>query len=254
VFKKWKAMVENETGLKVKKLRSNNGGEYEDGGFKKFYYENGIRLEKTLPGTPQQNGVAEHMNRTLTERARNMLIQAGLPKQFWAEVVNTTAYLINRGPSVPLEHKIPDEVWSGKEVKLSHLKVFGCVSYVHISDHARSKLDRKSVKCTFIGYGDDDFGYRFWDDQNKKVNRSRDVIFNENVMYKDRDTQSPSNSAQSDPMYVELDDIPESSVAQQVVESSQSEGLTPQDNTQRIDTPRFPASTPAHTPILRRSS
>ena len=52
VFKKWKAMVENETGLKVKKLRSNNGGEYEDGGFKKFCYENGIRLEKTLPGTP----------------------------------------------------------------------------------------------------------------------------------------------------------------------------------------------------------
>jgi hypothetical protein len=113
-----------------------------------------------------------------------------------------------------LEHKIPEELWSGKEVKLSHLKVFGCVSYVHISDHARSKLDPKSVKCTFIGYGDDDFGYRFWDDQNKKVTRSRDVIFNENVMYKDRDTQSPSNSAQSDPVYVELDDIPKSSVAQ----------------------------------------
>jgi hypothetical protein len=183
-----------------------------------------------------------------------MRIQAGLPNQFWAEAVNTAAYLINRGPSVPLEHKIPEEVWSGKEVKLSHLKVFGCVSYVHISDHARSKLDPKSVKCTFIGYGDDDFGYRFWNDQNKKVTRSRDVIFNENVMYKDRDRQSPSNSAQSDPVYVELDDIPESSVAQQVVESSQSEGLTPQDNTQRIDTPQSPASTPAHTPILRRSS
>ena len=75
-------MVEDETGLKVKKLRSDNGGEYEDGGFKKFCYKNDIRLEKTLPGTPQQNGVAERMNRTLTERARSMRIQAGLPKQF----------------------------------------------------------------------------------------------------------------------------------------------------------------------------
>ncbi|MCI97544.1 hypothetical protein A2U01_0118845, partial [Trifolium medium] len=47
------------------------------------------------------------MNKTLTERARSLRVQLGLPKKFWAEAVNTTAYLINRGPSVPLEHKIP---------------------------------------------------------------------------------------------------------------------------------------------------
>jgi hypothetical protein len=38
----------------------------------------------------------------------------------------------------------------------------------------------------FIGYGDETFGYRFWDDQNQKIIRSRNVIFNEQVMYKDR--------------------------------------------------------------------
>lgn len=108
VFKKWKAMVENETGFRIKKLRSDNGGEYEDNEFKKFCYVNGIRLERTVQGTPQQNGVAERMNRTLTERARSMRIQAGLPKQFWAEeAISTAAHLINRGPSVPLEHRIP---------------------------------------------------------------------------------------------------------------------------------------------------
>lgn len=89
---------------------------------------------------------------------------------------------------MPLEYRIPEEVWSGKEIKLSHLKVFGCVAYVHISDQVRGKLDPKSLRCTFIGYGGDEFGYRFWDDKNKKVIRSRDVIFNERVMYKDRDT------------------------------------------------------------------
>ncbi|KAI9195220.1 hypothetical protein LWI28_012848 [Acer negundo] len=57
-FKKWKAMVENETGLKIKKLRSDNGGEYEDNEFKKFCYKSGIKLIRTVPGTPQQNGTA----------------------------------------------------------------------------------------------------------------------------------------------------------------------------------------------------
>jgi hypothetical protein len=228
VFKKWKAMVENETGLKIKKLRSDNGGEYEDTGFKRFCFENGIRLERTVPGTPQQNGVAERMNRTLTERARSMRIQSGLPKQFWAEAINTAAYLINRGPSVPLEQRIPEEVWSGKEVNLSWLKVFGCIAYVHISDHARGKLDPKSLKCTFIGYGGDEFGYRLWDDQNKKIIRSRDVIFNEKLMYKDRSTAQSTSPVQNDPVSTELADLSDSSVAQQVGEDPQPEEPTEQ--------------------------
>jgi len=71
-FKKWKAMVENETGLKIKKLRSDNGGEYEDNEFKKFCYQSGIKFIRTVPSTPQQNGTSEYMNKTLTERARSM--------------------------------------------------------------------------------------------------------------------------------------------------------------------------------------
>ena len=66
IFRRWKAMVENETDLKVKCLRSDNGGEYELGEFKKLCALNGIRLERITPGTLQQNGIAERMNRTLT--------------------------------------------------------------------------------------------------------------------------------------------------------------------------------------------
>ena len=94
-------MVETETNLKVKCLRSDNKGEYIDGGFNEYCAAHGIRMEKTILGTPQQNGVAEHMNRTLNERARSMRLHVGLPKIFWADVVSTVAYLINRGPSVP---------------------------------------------------------------------------------------------------------------------------------------------------------
>ena len=119
---------------------------------------------KTIPETPHQNWVAERMNRTLNDRAKSMRIHAGLPKIFWTDAVSTTAYLINRGPLVPLGFKIPEEEWQGKEVNISHLRVFGCVSYVRVKDSDRYKLDPKARKCIFTGYGSDDMGYRFWDD------------------------------------------------------------------------------------------
>ena len=208
-FRKWKAMVENETGLKIKRVRSDNGGEYRDNRFREFFANNGIKMKKTVPMTPQQNGVAEHMNRTLNERAKSMRIHDGLPKMFWVESVNTAAYLINHGPSIPLDGKIPEEVWSGKEVNLSHLRVFGCISYVHIDSNEKSKLDAKSNKCVFVGYGDDEFGYRFWDYENRKIIRSRDVIFNENVMYKDRSiVESSSSSTEAETKeFVEFEEI-----------------------------------------------
>ena len=75
-------MVENETCLKIKRLRTDNGGEYEDTRLKKLCYENGITMERIVSGTPQHNGVVELMNRTLTERVRIIRIQSSLPKKF----------------------------------------------------------------------------------------------------------------------------------------------------------------------------
>jgi len=209
-FKKWKAEVENQTGLKIKSLKSDNGGEYSSDEFKAYCAEHGIRMIKTIPETPQQNGVAERMNRTLNERAKSMRIHAGLPKMFWADAVSTAAYLINRGPSVPLGFKIPEEEWQGKEVNLSHLRVFGCVSYVRVKDADRDKLDPKAKKVTFIGYGSDEMGYRFWDDSSRKVIRSRDVTFNENAVYKDKLTaDSETTVKQAGKEQIMLEDITE---------------------------------------------
>ena len=91
--------------------------------------------------------MAKRMNRTLNERVWSMRLHAGLPKTFWTNAISTAAYLINRGPLVPMEFRLPKDVWSGKEVKFSHLKVSGCVSYVHIDSDARCKLDAKSKIC-----------------------------------------------------------------------------------------------------------
>jgi hypothetical protein len=66
------------------------------------------------------------------------------------------------------------------------LKTFGCESFVHIDKENRTKLEEKYKKCTFIEYSVDDFVYRLWDYENNKIIRSRDVIFNEKVMYKDQ--------------------------------------------------------------------
>ena len=88
----------------------------------------------------------------------------------------TTTYLINHGPSVPLNFGIPEEVWSGKNVNLSHLRVFGCVAYVHISDNGRDKLEAKSLKYTFIGYDIDEFEYRLWDEKNRNGAKAGQII------------------------------------------------------------------------------
>ena len=55
-------------------------------------------------------GVVERMNKTFNEHARSMRLHAGLPKTFWADAVSTAAYLINQGPSVPMEFRLPEEV------------------------------------------------------------------------------------------------------------------------------------------------
>ena len=70
----------------------------------------GIRMKKTISETPQQNGVTQRINRTLNECARRMRLYARLPKTFWADAVSTATQLINRGPSVPMEFRIPEEV------------------------------------------------------------------------------------------------------------------------------------------------
>ena len=111
-----------------------------------------------------------------------MLSNARLGNKFWAEAVNTSMYLINRSPSTLLEFGIPEEKWLGKKIYYDYLSVFGCESFVHIPKEKRTKLDMKSKRCIFNGYGEETYGYRLWDPITKCVIRSRDVIFNQKVI------------------------------------------------------------------------
>ena len=98
-FLEWKAMVERSTGKKLQALRSDNGGEYTSTQFQDYLTKEGIKHELTVPKSPEQNGVAERLNRTLMESVRSMLFGGQLPQRFWAEALATAVYLRNRSPT-----------------------------------------------------------------------------------------------------------------------------------------------------------
>ena len=190
-FKEFHALVERQSGKKLKCIRTDNGGEY-CGPFDIYCKQHGIAHEKTPPKTPQLNGLAERMNKTLIERVRCMLSEAKLPKHFWGEALYIAVHVINLSPAVALNSEVPNKIWFGKNVKYDHLRIFGCKSFVHVPKDERSKLDAKSRQCIFIGYGEDEFGYRFYDPIEKKLVRSRDVKFMEDQTIEDIDKMKKS--------------------------------------------------------------
>ena len=142
------------------------------GQFEEYCKTQGIRLEYTVPKTPELNGLAMRMNRTIMERVRSMLSHAKLRKPYWAEAMLIAVYLINMSPSVPLKGDVPQQVWTGKNVSYQYLKVFECLPYMHVAKDQKSKLNSKSKPCIFLGYLEDEFGYKLWDILDKKVVRS----------------------------------------------------------------------------------
>jgi transposase InsO family protein len=88
--------AQNEFGLRIRKIRSDNGTEFKNSQIEGFLEEEGIKHEFSSPYTPQRNGVEEKKNRTLLNMARTMVDEYKTIDRFWAEVINTTCYSINR--------------------------------------------------------------------------------------------------------------------------------------------------------------
>ena len=101
-----------------------------------------------------------------------MLAHVKLPKIYCTKTLMTIIYVINKSPSTRRRQR----VWSSKEVSYRHIRVFGCLAYVHIVGDQRGKLDSKSRPCLFLGYGDDEFSYQLWDLVEKKLIESHDIV------------------------------------------------------------------------------
>src|SRR5271154_1252957 len=192
-FAMWIQSVENQTGHKVKFIKTDGGKEYL-GDLTTFLKNLGIEHHQTPPYTSQSNGVAERLNRILNESIRAMLYQANMPESFWAEAVVTAAHIWNRLPSKAINNSTPYERYFGKVPNLQNLKPFGCIVYAHVPKKRRpkqSKLLPRAHKGCFVEYISSS-AYKYWDFQRKVFDVSHDITFRETQFPTAEDFDEPS--------------------------------------------------------------
>lgn len=128
--------------------------------------------------------MAERKNRLIEEDIRTILLNQDLPKFFWGEATMTIVYVQNRIPHKSLDNTTPEEVFTGKKLSVDHLRTFGSPAYIHVLKDKRKKLDLTSIKGIFVGYSLSSKAYRIYIKEGRQIEVSRDVIFDENQVYK----------------------------------------------------------------------
>lgn len=185
VFQEFKASMEKRyPDYPITRFRCDNGrGEYDNSLFRGILRVSGIRFEPSPPYTQHKNGVSERMIRTLTTKARAMMLDARMEEVFWAEAVNTAAYLHARSPSASVGGRTPYEMLNGQGnlAPIHHLRRFGCAAYKRIPKEQRTgKFSARSRECTMLGYVHETTKiWKLWDPIALKVSHVSDVIFNE---------------------------------------------------------------------------
>jgi transposase InsO family protein len=160
-FKNYKAYVSHQHGVHLRKIRSDRGGEYLSKEFDEYLKNQGIQQQLTIHDSPQQNGVAERLNRTLVEHARAMLITKDLLKFLWAEAINYAAWLENHLPSCAIPGHTSFELMHKTKPNLAAAQEFGTRVFVHSPDHG--KLEARVEEALFVGVDSESKGYRlFW--------------------------------------------------------------------------------------------
>jgi hypothetical protein len=175
-------MVETHTSHRLACIRSDRGGEYTSTAFIQYCMEKGIRRQLTAGYSPHQNGIAERMNRSILETMRSMAVEASLPSCLWDEAAKAACYILNRCPTKALMQVTPEERFSGRKPDLSHLRIYGATAYVHIPREKRTKLERKAIRTTLLGYDDLSKAYRCFDPTTRKIFISKDVVFDETCL------------------------------------------------------------------------
>ncbi|CAI7809569.1 unnamed protein product [Closterium sp. NIES-53] len=143
----WLPMVERQQDRLVKAIRTDRGGEFLSKDFSLWLKKNGIRHSLTMPYSPAMNGIAERANRTITETAHGLLIEAGLPDYFWPDAVRSACVAKNRALNhVGADKWVAYVEWIGRKPKVDMLRVFGCMCMALVPKHLRhNKLGAKAI-------------------------------------------------------------------------------------------------------------
>lgn len=173
VFRQYVAEVESKWNLKVHSLRSDRGGEYSSNQLIAWCKTKGIVRDLAPAKTPELNGTAERVNRTIVEKIRAMLISSGVDKNLWGECCYVSVFLANRSPHKNHE-KTPYENWHGRPPSMKRLQIFGSRAFVKKLGHLK-KLEDRSEEFIFVGYTNN--SYRLFDKNNRRIVLSRDVTF-----------------------------------------------------------------------------
>jgi transposase InsO family protein len=114
-----------------------------------FLRSKGVAHQTTMPYTPEQNGKAERLNRTILERIRAMLTDAQLPDELWAEAAVTANFIRVRSP-VSGKDRTPWELFYGSKPDVSMMRAFGTKAYVHVPRAKRHKLMMKMLMMKML--------------------------------------------------------------------------------------------------------
>jgi transposase InsO family protein len=144
--------AQNEFGLRIEKIRSDNGTEFKNSQIEGFLEDEGIKHEFSSPYTLQQNGVVERKNRTLLDMARTMLDEYKTLDRFWAEAINIACYSINRLYLYGILKKTSYELLTSKKPNVSYFRVFGSKCFILIKRGRKYKFATKVVEGFLLGY------------------------------------------------------------------------------------------------------
>jgi transposase InsO family protein len=178
-LKRFLRRAQNEFGLSIKKIRSDNGTKFKNSQIEGFLEEEGNKHEFSSPYTPQQNGVVERKNRTLLDMARTMHDEYKTPDRFWAEAINTACYSINRLYLYRIFKKTSYELLTGKKSNVSYFRVFGSKCFILIKRGRSSKFAPTAVEDLLLGYDSNTRAYRVFNKSTGLVEVSCDIVFDE---------------------------------------------------------------------------
>jgi transposase InsO family protein len=171
--------AQNEFGLRMNKIRSDNGTKFKNSQIEGFLEDEGIKHEFSSPYTPQQNGVVERKNRTLLDMARTMLDEYKTSDRFWAEAINTACYSINRLYLHRILKKTSYELLTGKRPNVSYFRVFGSKCFILVKRGRKSKFAPKAVEGFLLGYDSNTRAYKVFNKSTRLIEVSCDIVFDE---------------------------------------------------------------------------